>query len=355
MRGPEYGIVGKGEWIGLSARRRRGMEQEAMTVAAADWQLDRLSPEARAAALRTARQEGLSLSEWLTRLVTTASAAQGVILPPETPADAVPAEPAEPAEPVEAAPVEAPAVPPPDEAPALEPQPPAAPLATAPSADVAPAPGARNEQTQLSLNFEGTVVRLPVEALVPGPCGTRRADDEAPAALIAAVAVEGVRQPLLVRPQPGSEERYEIVAGKRRWRAALRAGMAEVPAIVSALDDAQASLASLRENLRRGDLTPMEEARAYLRLLTQYALNVNDIIRATGGHRHYVVRALRLLGLPASVRGVLETRQLAMEQALLLIETAEPEALTNAILRDGLSVEETRRRLGTDATAEPQP
>jgi ParB/RepB/Spo0J family partition protein len=321
------------------------MEREAMTVAAADWQLDRLSPETRAAALGTAQREGLSLSEWLTRVIETASAAQGIALPPEATADTVAAEaPEAEVDSIDVAPVETPAA---EEIIVSEP---AVPM---PTRDASPA--IRAEQMQLSLNFEGTVVTLPVSALVPGPCGTRRADDEAPAALVAAVAVEGVRQPLLVRPHPGPEERYEIVAGKRRWRAALRAGMAEVPAIVSTLDDAQASLSSLRENLRRGDLTPMEEARAYLRLLTQYALNVNDIIRATGGHRHYVVRALRLLGLPVSVRGVLETRQLAMDHALLLLETTEPEALMNTILRDGLSAEETRRRLGIDAPAEPRP
>lgn len=308
-----------------------------MTASAADWELDRLSPEARAAAERAALRESVSLSDWLARLITSAAAAQGVTLPSEPRLEAAPA---------------APSLPPAPEAPETA----APPIMVSQPADQAPAPAAvpepRAAETQLSLNFEGTIVSLQVSALVPGTCGTRRADDEVPAALIAAVAIEGVRQPLLVRPQPGQAPQYEIIAGKRRWHAALRAGMAEVPAIIGDLDDAQAVLSSLRENLQRDDLTPMEEARAYLRLLTRHSLNVNDINRATGRHRHYIVQTLRLLGLSAPVRAVLETHQFAMGHALLLLETSEPEALANAILRDGLSVEEARRRIGLSSSTE---
>lgn len=327
---------------GLAGTRGKGEERilDAMTASAADWQLDRLSPEARAAADRAAAREGMSLSDWLARVITHAAAAQGITLPAEPRRETAALETAAP--------------------PASETPAPAAPLVadaqvTDPALAPAAAPESGSGETQLSLNFEGTVVSLPVSALVPGSCGTRRADDEIPAALIAAVAIEGVRQPLLIRPRPGEAPQYEIIAGKRRWQAALRAGMAEVPAIISDLDDAQAVLSSLRENLRRDDLTPMEEARAYLRLLTRHSLNVNDINRATGRHRHYIVQTLRLLGLSAPVRAVLETHQLAMGHALLLLETAEPEALANAILRDGLSVEETRRRLELSSSLESPP
>lgn len=210
-------------------------------------------------------------------------------------------------------------------------------------------PAAGSADTRPSLSFPGTVVTLPIEALEPSGCGTRRSDDAAPADLVMSIATDGPRQPLLVRRAKGGGERYEIVAGLRRWHAAQRIGLAQVPAIVADLDDGHAVLASLNENLHRGDLPPLDEARAYLRLMTQHALGAAEVTETIGRDRQHVVRWMRLLGLPPRVREHLEAGRLSTDHAFLLLGAARAEELGDAIAAEGLSLEETKRRI--DATS----
>lgn len=375
-----------------------------MTASSGQWRLERLSPEVRESAEVTAMTQGVTLASWLARLIIDTCAAEGIDPPAERaeepaardgglsvvavaarspslpfsapamppslkPAIAVPA-PSRPG--VAAAPVPAPSVVgrpvpaarpnpfarlpgfPIADAPVASPTTPtvAAPVQAVAAASVAPAaspppvpsPTALGE-AQRSQDFAGTVVMLPVAALEPGGCGTRRTDDQVPPDLIMAIATDGLRQPLLVRRRHGSDDRYEIIAGVRRWRAAQRIGLTQVPAIVTDLDDAQSVLASLNENLHRGDLPPLDEARAYLRLLTQFSLNAVEVTKTISRDRQSVVRSMRLLGLPQRVRGLIDAGQISTDHAFLLLGAADAEQLGDMIVKEGLSLEETRRRL----------
>lgn len=225
-----------------------------------------------------------------------------------------------------------------------------APAVVAPSAPVVAAPvreppPAGAADTRPSLTFPGGVVTLPIEALEPSGCGTRRSDDAVPADLVMSIATDGLRQPLLVRRAKGGGERYEIIAGLRRWHAAQRIGLAQVPAIVTDLDDGQAVLASLHENLHRGDLPALDEARAYLRLMTQHALSAAEVTETIGRDRQHVVRWMRLLGLPPRLRDHLDAGRISTDHAFLLLGAAHAEELGDAIAAEGLSLDETRRRL----------
>jgi len=224
--------------------------------------------------------------------------------------------------------------------------PPAAPPAAAPSAVAIPVMPAS------PVHGDG-IVTLPVDALVPSGCGTRRNDDAPPSDLVMSIATEGLREPLLVRPAQGGNG-YEIVAGLRRWRAAQRIGLTHVPAMVADLDDGRALLASLKENIAQDDLPALDEAGAYLRLMTQHGLGAAEVTAATGRDRQHVVRWMRLLGLPPRVREHLDAGRLTTDHAFLLLGAPDAEAVGDAIAAEGLSLDETRRRLAaTSATERP--
>lgn len=285
-----------------------------MTSSTANWRFERLSANAREAAELASLGAGLSLSAWLTRLIEETCAAEGVA--PSGGASTV----------LDFAPEKnrnlgpAPLVPP----------------AVADAAIVA-APLRRQ-----AANAGATM--LPVAALTPANLGTRQSDDT-PDALIADLAKHGVRQPLLVRRAAGTADRFEIICGHRRWRAAQRIGLARVPVMLCSYNDGQAILASLSENTPLGDLSPIEEAQAYLDLLTRCAVDVPAIAQASGRDRQHIVRAMRLLGLPALVRQLISGGQLTAEHAYLLLDSPDPAALAEMILGEKLTVEAARQRL----------
>ena len=182
----------------------------------------------------------------------------------------------------------------------------------------------------------GPAAMLPVAALRTGRCRARRAggDDGIPA-LAASVAVQGVREPLLVRRIPGEGAAYEVVAGERRRIAAERTGRTEVPAIVVEANDAEALMLSLTENLGRRDFSPLDEARAYLRLLTEYRVSASLLARRLARERSHIATVLRLLGLPERVRTYLDSGQLGAEQAYALLGAPDAEALAERMVRGG--------------------
>jgi ParB family chromosome partitioning protein len=137
--------------------------------------------------------------------------------------------------------------------------------------------------------------------------------------------MQGVREPVLVRPA-SDRASYEIVAGERRRLAAERAGIAEIPAIVVQADDGAALLLSLAENLGRSDFTPLDEARAYLRLLTEFRISPSALAERLGISRLQVASSLRLLGLPQRARQEIEGGRLNAEQAYRLLDAADPDA-----------------------------
>lgn len=185
---------------------------------------------------------------------------------------------------------------------------------------------------------------VPIEFLRPGGIQPRRHfDDNAIEALVESVREKGILQPLLVRRHPEHANSYEIVAGERRWRAAQRAGLPEVPVVIKELDDAEALEIALIENVQREDLTAIEEAEGYRRLMDEFEHTQEALAQAIGKSRSHIANLLRLLNLPASVKQMVNEGALSAGHARALIGMDAPEELARDIVRRGLSVRQTEK------------
>jgi ParB family chromosome partitioning protein len=186
----------------------------------------------------------------------------------------------------------------------------------------------------------GRVARMiPVDHLKPSPYQPRHHfDDDAFAALVGSIREKGVLQPLLVRADPETEGHFEIVAGERRWRAAQQARLHEVPAVVKTLTDSDTLEVALVENLQREDLTPLEEAEAYRRLMEEFGHTQEVLARAVGKSRSHIANMIRLLGLPEPVRRMLDEGQISAGHARALVNTEDPAGLAQEIVRRDLNV-----------------
>lgn len=181
------------------------------------------------------------------------------------------------------------------------------------------------------------VARLAIADVAANPNQPRRQfTNEAMSELIASVRAHGVLQPILVRPVAGG--RYEIIAGERRWRAAQAVGLHEIPAVVRALDDRMAFEIALIENIQRSDLNAIEEARGYRRLIDDFGHTQAVLAGIVGKSRSHVTNLLRLLELPESIQSMVEAGQLTMGHARALATAADPEALAQRVVAEGLSV-----------------
>ncbi len=186
--------------------------------------------------------------------------------------------------------------------------------------------------------------RLPVDLLMPSPLQPRRDfPDEQLDALAQSIRDRGILQPLLVRPVQGagSGAAYEIIAGERRWRAAQRAGLHEVPAVVREMDDAVALELALIENLQRQDLSALEEAEAFRRLIQEFGHSHEALATTLGRSRSHIANTMRLLGLPEPIRAMLRDGSLSAGHARALLNAAEPERLALQVIAKGLSVRQT--------------
>jgi ParB family transcriptional regulator, chromosome partitioning protein len=189
-----------------------------------------------------------------------------------------------------------------------------------------------------------TIVRLPIERIQRGRYQARRDfDPDALRELADSILAQGVIQPIVVRPTDG--DRYEIVAGERRWRASQQAGLAEIPVVVRDVDEPTAVAIGLIENIQRADLNPIEEAGALERLLKEFQLTHQQIAEAVGKSRSMVTNLLRLLELNPDVRASVEQSQLEMghARALLGLKGAEQSQAARQVVAGGLSVRETER------------
>jgi ParB family transcriptional regulator, chromosome partitioning protein len=197
--------------------------------------------------------------------------------------------------------------------------------------------------------------KLGVDQLQPGKYQPRtRMDQTALAELSNSIKMQGVIQPILVRPI--SDNRYEIVAGERRWRAARMAGLAQVPVIVKDIPDSQAIAAALIENIQREDLNPLEQATGIQRLINEFGLTHQSAAEALGRSRTAVTNLLRLLDLAPPVRELLADGKLDMghARALLVLPQMQQVAFANDAVAQGLSVRDVEKRVG-EAQAKSKP
>ena len=186
---------------------------------------------------------------------------------------------------------------------------------------------------------EGDVRSIPIEWLTPGPYQPRRSmDPDALEDLADSVRRHGIVQPVLVRRL--AADRYEIVAGERRWRAAQKAGLREIPAMVRSLDDRTVLQMALIENVQRADLSPLEEAQALDRLCREFGMTHEEAGRAVGRSRATVSNLLRLLDLDEEVQREVLDRRLDMghARALLALPAEEQRGLARRAVREKLSV-----------------
>jgi ParB family chromosome partitioning protein len=202
--------------------------------------------------------------------------------------------------------------------------------------------------------------RVPIEFLRANPRNPRKSfGEEDLADLATSIREKGIFQPILVRATQEDPDRFEIIAGERRWRAAQRAGLHEVPVVVHKVDDREALEIAIIENVQRADLNPLEEAEGYQRLIDDFDYSQAQLGEVIGKSRSHVANTLRLLKLPDSVRTMISDGQLSAGHARTLVTHNEPEKLAKAIVETGLNVREaealTRKSPKEPRTATPAP
>jgi ParB family chromosome partitioning protein len=194
----------------------------------------------------------------------------------------------------------------------------------------------------------GETQRLPLSAIVPNPMQPRRVFPDAELdELAASIRQNGLLQPLVVRPAPGASDRFELVAGERRFRAVSRLEWKDVPVLVREATDETLLVLALVENLQRSELNPLEEAEGYQALTDKFGMTQADVATAVGKDRSTVANLLRLLKLPPSIRRMVEAGDLTAghARALLAVEDQVHAAeLARLAAKEGWSVREVERR-----------
>jgi ParB family chromosome partitioning protein len=185
--------------------------------------------------------------------------------------------------------------------------------------------------------------RIPIELLHPNPHNPRRRFEAGDLdELVQSIRAQGVLQPLIVRPRSDGQS-YEIVAGERRWRAAQRVPLHEIPALVRDFTDGEALEIALIENVQRADLNALEEAQGYAQLIEHFGYTQQQLASSISKSRSHIANSLRLLSLPDEVKAHLETGALTAGHARTLVASAAPAELAQEIIRLGLSVREAER------------
>ncbi|MBT9290861.1 ParB/RepB/Spo0J family partition protein [Prosthecodimorpha staleyi] len=181
--------------------------------------------------------------------------------------------------------------------------------------------------------------RVPIEFVRPNPRNPRRSFAEAELAdLAVSVREKGIVQPILVRPVKAQANAFEIIAGERRWRAAQKAGLHEVPVIVQDVTDKEALELAIIENVQRADLNAIEEAFGYEQLIAEFGYTQQDLGQVIGKSRSHVANTLRLLKLPESVKDHLREGRLTAGHARALVSAEDPAGLADRIVAKGLTV-----------------
>ncbi|MBT8005521.1 MAG: ParB/RepB/Spo0J family partition protein [Rhodospirillales bacterium] len=185
---------------------------------------------------------------------------------------------------------------------------------------------------------------LPVEFLHPGRYQPRQKfDKEQIRELAQSIKDKGILQPLLVRRHPDKEGGFEIIAGERRWQAAQEAQLHEVPVIIKDFTDKETLEVALVENLQREDLSVLEEAKGYNRLMEEFSHTQEELAKVVGKSRSHVANTLRLLGLPEPVRQMLDDGKLSAGHARALLGTESSLPLAEMVINQGLNVRQTEK------------
>ena len=197
------------------------------------------------------------------------------------------------------------------------------------------------------------VLDVAIELIRPNPEQPRKAfGQEELAELAGSIRERGVLQPILVRPMPGQEKTYQIIAGERRWRAAQLAGLRAIPALVRDLADQEVMEVALIENIQRADLNALEEARGYDAMAQRFQRSPDAIAKVVGKSRSHVANTLRLMRLPAAVKEHVEQGRLSAGHARALLEVGDAVSLAERVIRQGLSVRQTEALARTAKQAE---
>lgn len=191
---------------------------------------------------------------------------------------------------------------------------------------------------------DARVVPIKINILIPGGFQPRREFNEsALEELASSIREKGILQPLLVRPYPKKEGLYEIIAGERRYRAAQKAGLTEVPVLIRDFDDKTTLEVALIENLQREDLNPFEEAQAYERLMEEFSYTQEELSKVVGKSRSHVANMTRLLELPDNIKRYVLRKDLTIGHARALLGAPDCENLADMIVKKGLNVRQTEK------------
>lgn len=191
--------------------------------------------------------------------------------------------------------------------------------------------------------------RLPIAHLRPNPRNPRKSYDAGDLDdLASSIRERGIVQPILVRQLRGAADSYEIIAGERRWRAAQKVGLHEVPVVIHDVDDKQALEIAIIENVQRSDLNALEEAFGYQQLIDEYKYSQSHLAEVIGKSRSHIANTLRLLKLPEPVQEYLRSGQLTAGHARAIVTLADPEGAARRIVEAGLSVRDAEAIGATD-------
>ncbi|RKF13369.1 ParB/RepB/Spo0J family partition protein [Roseovarius spongiae] len=185
---------------------------------------------------------------------------------------------------------------------------------------------------------------IAIEHVSPNPDQPRQKfDEEALADLTRSIREKGIIQPLIVRPMPGSEGDYQIVAGERRWRAAQKAQLHRIPVIVREFDDTEVLEIAIIENIQRADLNPVEEAAGYQQLMQKFGHTQEKLAEALGKSRSHIANTMRLTQLPDEVQALVRDGKLSAGHARTLITSDNAAVLAREVVKKGLSVRDTEK------------
>ena len=204
----------------------------------------------------------------------------------------------------------------------------------------------------LNSSDKGAIKSVKLNQIVAGRYQPRQQfDEEAINALAKSVKEKGILQPILVRKQ---NDKYEIIAGERRYRAALQAGLTEVPVIEKSMADNEALEIALIENIVRQDLTPLEEAKGFEQLMREFAYTQEKLSEVIGKSRSYIANTLRLLNLPDGVKSLLNQGKLTAGHARCLIGLQDAEELASKIVAEGLNVRQVEAMVSENKNSSPE-